>query len=118
MSAYLCSPIHLAALAREMTRRIVVAGESPNMARAAVDAEASVYAAQHLAMRRLDLVRLYGVLQCYEYQSCEHPGWESSAAHGHCEAMRQLLLRALVYQLAAQTGKEPGWSLDDKEVLA
>lgn len=28
-------------------------------------------------------------LDCYEYQSCEHPGWEASEARAWCDALRQ-----------------------------
>lgn len=28
-------------------------------------------------------------LDCYEYQACEHPGWESSWAHAFCKALRR-----------------------------
>lgn len=32
---------------------------------------------------------------CYEYQSCEHPEWESSEAAQFCEALRHALINAL-----------------------
>lgn len=35
------------------------------------------------------------LVSCYEYQSCEHPGWEASDAHRFCEALRDTLIGAL-----------------------
>jgi hypothetical protein len=37
-------------------------------------------------------------IQCYEYQSCEHLGWQGSEAYQFCQALRN----ALVFSL-------PGW---------
>jgi hypothetical protein len=31
----------------------------------------------------------------YEYQACEHPGWEGSEAHAYIEALRTRAIRAL-----------------------
>ena len=31
-------------------------------------------------------------VNCYEYQSCEHDGWESSKAHKMCRAIKEALL--------------------------
>lgn len=30
-------------------------------------------------------------IDCYEYQACEHPEWETSAAHDYVEALRQAI---------------------------
>lgn len=35
------------------------------------------------------------LISCYEYQSCEHPGWESSGAKQFCEALRDTLIGTL-----------------------
>lgn len=32
---------------------------------------------------------------CYEYQSCEHDGWETSAAHAFCRALKDHMLAHL-----------------------
>lgn len=34
-------------------------------------------------------------LNCYEYQSCEHPEWETSLAKGICSAIRNKVCRAI-----------------------
>ena len=34
-------------------------------------------------------------IRCLEYQSCEHPEWEQSAAHAFCENLRLRLCEAL-----------------------
>lgn len=35
------------------------------------------------------------LIDCLEYQSCEHPGWETSQARVCCEALRRYLLGRL-----------------------
>lgn len=32
-------------------------------------------------------------VHCYEYQSCEHDGWEDSKAYAMCQAIKEGLLR-------------------------
>lgn len=56
----------------------------------------------------LDGAVVLGVLECYEYQSCEHPGWRSSAAHYYCRDL-ETTLRAAGFTEA----DEGGWDLDD-----
>ena len=34
-------------------------------------------------------------IACYEYQSCEHPGWKASEAHDFCEALRHRMIGQL-----------------------
>ncbi len=34
-------------------------------------------------------------LDAYEYQSCEHPGWETSEAFAFCQALRRRMIRRL-----------------------
>ena len=33
-------------------------------------------------------VRICKLIDCYEYQSCEHPGWEASEARKWCDRLR------------------------------
>lgn len=44
---------------------------------------------------RMTAVEALQALAGYEYQSCEHPGWETSQAHSYCEALRHSLINAL-----------------------
>lgn len=55
-------------------------------------------------------------LDCYDYQSCEHPGWEASEAHRLTEALRAHTLAALNvgrarYQQAERYDKAP-WGIN------
>lgn len=43
----------------------------------------------------LDPVAILKAISCYEYQSCEHPGWEASEAHSFCEALRGRMIKWL-----------------------
>ncbi len=46
-------------------------------------------------------------IKCYEYQTCEHPEWEQSAAHAFCDALRDLLIGCLPgYEAAPWTWTE------------
>lgn len=37
----------------------------------------------------VDPVQVLKAIDCFEYQSCEPPGWEASEARAFCEALRQ-----------------------------
>jgi hypothetical protein len=57
--------------------------------------------------RPLSAVALLKALHCYVYQSCEHPGWERSAARRYCDLLERHVVRTLPgYQNAA-------WSIPD-----
>ncbi len=43
----------------------------------------------------IDPLRVLGAVACYEYQSCEHPGWYQSEARAFCHALRMRAIRAL-----------------------
>jgi hypothetical protein len=47
--------------------------------------------------RTLTALETYGLQRCYQYQSCEHPGWKTSEAYR--------LVKALEARLEAQLGK-------------
>lgn len=47
------------------------------------------------APRRLTAVEALKAIDCYEYQSCEHPEWHGSEARRLCDALRQRLIGAL-----------------------
>jgi len=35
------------------------------------------------------------LIDCYEYQSCEHPGWKTSEARRFCKALRSRMIQSL-----------------------
>jgi hypothetical protein len=45
--------------------------------------------------QRLTIIEAFKALACYEYQSCEHEGWEKSEAHKFCESFRDSLINVL-----------------------
>ena len=47
------------------------------------------------ARARLDPARVLGAIGCYEYQSCEGPGWRESEAYQYVEALRRVWIRRL-----------------------
>ena len=52
-------------------------------------------------------------IACYEYQSCEHPEWETSEAKAFCETLRHIVITGLPgYEEAPW-----GWEEDNKEAL-
>lgn len=44
---------------------------------------------------RLTPIEALKALDCYEYQSCEHPEWEQSEAHEFCQRFRHSLIGRL-----------------------
>ncbi len=42
--------------------------------------------------RPLSAIECCKAIHCYEYQSCEHPGWEASGARAFCERLRSSLV--------------------------
>jgi hypothetical protein len=58
--------------------------------------------------RILTAIECCSALDCYEYQSCEHPGWEDSGARVFCERLRRSLVGCMEgYEAAAW-----GWSAE------
>lgn len=49
----------------------------------------------HWHWDRFDPVQVLKSIACYGYQSCEHPGWEESAAHAFCEALKSHCINSL-----------------------
>jgi hypothetical protein len=60
-----------------------------------------------LDTRIRNIAQAFKAVQCYEYQSCEHPDWETSDAKWFCESLRGELMRAL-----------PGYEAADWEIAA
>ena len=51
---------------------------------------------------QLDPVQVLKAIACYEYQSCEHPEWETSEAHEFCIMLRHATIARLPgYEAAA-----------------
>lgn len=51
-------------------------------------------------------VQVLKAIHCYEYQSCEHPGWKTSEAHEFCRALE---VRAMTYLPGYEEAK---WGID------
>jgi hypothetical protein len=45
--------------------------------------------------QKMGVVEALKALDCYEYQSCEHPEWETSEAFRFCRSMRHSLIGCL-----------------------
>lgn len=56
-------------------------------------------------VKQLAPVAVLKAIDCFEYQSCEHPEWEGSEARAFCEALRDDMI-----------GRLPGYSEADWEV--
>ncbi len=48
----------------------------------------------------LDPVTVVKLIDCYVYQSCEHPGWQTSPAAEFCRRLREILMRDLPFDTA------------------
>lgn len=60
--------------------------------------------------RGFEPVAVLKAIDCYEYQSCEHGGWDTSEARAFCDALRRRMIQLLPgYNDAA-------WSIDDDGV--
>jgi hypothetical protein len=66
--------------------------------------EAYVYSTPTDAAGVRDIVSIIKQIHCYEYQSCEHEGWETSRASKYCKDLLELLLFKLPGYAAAKWG--------------
>jgi hypothetical protein len=59
--------------------------------------ETSPELSQNLGLRcyvpHVDAVQVLKALACYEYQTCEHPRWETSLARRICDAIRDSAIK-------------------------
>ena len=62
--------------------------------------------------RPLSPVAVLKALGCFEYQSCEHPGWETSEAKAFCEALRNWTV------LKLEGYDDAPWSVSANDVFA
>ena len=69
----------------------------------------------------LDPVAVVKAIDCYVYQSCEHPGWNGSRADRFCQRLRAAAMTGLpVAAVGSDTGRpypegwqRPPWGIDD-----
>jgi hypothetical protein len=61
---------------------------------------------EYAAMEDKPAVALLKAIDCYEYQSCEHPGWDDSSAKAFCDALSDMLIGRLPGYDAAPWGFE------------
>ena len=54
-----------------------------------------VLAYRYTRARTLEPVAVLKAIACYEYQSCEHPGWRSSEARQFCQSLKEKMVRQL-----------------------
>lgn len=93
MSAYICDPCHLTAIAAYAVKNGIEGTvqsigdmllqeniKSVN-ARYREQTEMTFEPCPHGIHGGLAVVEIIKALHCYRYQSCEHEGWEGSAAH-------------------------------------
>jgi len=59
---------------------------------------------------RLSAIECCKAIDCYEYQSCEHPGWSGSGAAAFCDRLRRNLV-------ASMSGyREAPWRWDEADL--
>jgi hypothetical protein len=64
---------------------------------------------------KIDPQALLVALGCYDYQSCEHPGWATSRARLWTTTLREQLLRSGVKE-AAPGSRMEAWGYEEKDV--
>lgn len=57
--------------------------------------EVNGYTFPVFSARKLSAVETLKAVACYEYQSCEHPEWETSEAKAFCEALTSQAIHSL-----------------------
>ena len=70
----------------------------PEMSNFDFDGYRFAFAPDFPALRSNPAMDLLGIIACYEYQSCEHDGWQTSYAKKFCEWLRDRAIHDL-----------PGW---------
>ena len=73
--------------------------------------EAYVFDSRMRYRRPLEPVVVLKALDCYEYQTCEHPGWPTSEAKRFCDSLRDRMIHLLPgYDVA------PAWPYEGANV--
>jgi hypothetical protein len=86
--------------------------EAGDMFRATSDHESvMLYVCPRIPSKRFDVVTALKAVDCYEYQSCEHPGWQTSQSRAFCEELRSSLIGQLPGYDAAPWGIESDTSI-------
>lgn len=62
-------------------------------------------------MGQVDPIIVLNAINCYEYQSCEHPEWERSEAYAFIQALRAKMISRLIPE------GSPGWDISDRDVF-
>lgn len=57
------------------------------------DEEPVVYGRHQRSRHPVTAAAIFNACDCYEYQSCEHPGWETSQAKVFVESLRSAAMR-------------------------
>lgn len=57
-------------------------------------------------VRKIEPVQVLKAVQCYEYQSCEHPEWHQSRAKAFCASLKDRMIMRLAGYDEAQWGFE------------
>ncbi len=64
--------------------------------------ETYTYEVHPLTSSTVDPLAVFQVLSCYEYQTCEHPGWNDSEAYTIVQAIKDKMIRRI-------SDDAPGW---------
>ena len=78
------------------------------------DGDVETYAYRRPA-RRIDPSGLLYAIGCYQYQSCEHPGWTGSDAERWTTRLREALQRNPAVEVSPPFGKYP-WGYSEEDV--
>jgi len=65
------------------------------------------YTHRMLPGRQIDPVWTIKAIHCFQYQSCEHPGWETSEAYAYC----QTLMNSMTHCLPGY--EQAPWGIED-----
>jgi hypothetical protein len=76
----------------QLGRMLVATNHESVYARYREDVVAPGYKFHQTAVSALMVLK---AIDCYEYQSCEHDGWETSTAKAYCEGLRRYVIGCL-----------------------
>jgi len=76
------------------------------------------YVHRHGYGMNINPLHVLSAIRCYEYQSCEHPGWQDSQARAFCRALQGLAISCLPGYDDAPWGAPKGWETEPPAVPA